>query len=174
MGTTPHVRFSVAGLTTNAMISSLTGGRPGGVGWCHFPATNRRCDRSNVSGDTVRHVPIAVGGQRDNAAGMARSDQNSRGVGFARRNTGTSWRNAKISVSFHADDRDSNTNHDDSRIKIEYSNRTITTSDHGSPQITRSNPIAEFSTRTGNGHQESVERDLPSGDGGAVVGPGDP
>jgi hypothetical protein len=39
-------------------------------------------------------------------------------------------------VSFHADDRDSNTNHDVSRIKIEYSNRTITTSDHGSPQIT--------------------------------------
>jgi hypothetical protein len=80
MGTTPHVRFSVAGLTTNVMIFSFTGGRPGGVGWCHFPATNRRCDRSNVCGDTVRHVRIAVGGQRDNAASMARSDQNSRGV----------------------------------------------------------------------------------------------
>jgi hypothetical protein len=51
-------------------------------------------------------------------------------------------------VSFHADDRDSNTNHDVSLIKIEYGNRTITTSDHGSPQITTSNPIAEFSIRT--------------------------
>jgi hypothetical protein len=71
MCTTPHVRFSVAGLATKVMISSLTGGWPGGVGWCHFPATNRRCDRSNVSGDTVRHVRIAVGRQRDNAASMA-------------------------------------------------------------------------------------------------------
>jgi hypothetical protein len=155
MCTTPRVRFSVAGLTTNVMIFSFTGGRPGCVGWCHFPVTNR-CDRSNVSGDTVRHVRIAVGRQRDNAASMARSDQHSRGVGFARCNTVTSWRNAKISVSFHADDRDSNTNHDVSRIKIECSNRTITTSGHGSPQITRSNPIAEFSTRTGSAGSSSA------------------
>jgi hypothetical protein len=148
MRTTPQVSFSVANRSINAVISSPTGGRPGGLGWRHFAATKRRCHRNNVPGVAIRQTRTGLGSIHDNAASTARSDHTSRGIGFAR-NTATSCRNTKISASFHADDRASNTNHDNTRTEITYTSRTATAADHHVRQTARSNQLTEFSTRTG-------------------------
>jgi hypothetical protein len=88
--TTPQVRFSVARRTISAVISSLTRGRPTDFGWRHFPATSRRCHRSNVAGVTRRRSLRDCGRSRARAASTARSAQPSRGQGFVRRSTATS------------------------------------------------------------------------------------
>lgn len=103
---------------------------------------------------------MALGKIRDNAASTARSDQSNRGLGILRRSTTTSWRNAKISASFHADDRASNTNHDNIRTKIKYSSRTATAVDHHLRQIARSNPLTKFSTRTGTAYARAYTDDV--------------
>jgi hypothetical protein len=78
----------------------------------------------------VRHASLRLEGWRYPAAVQDPADG---GGGDAVAEPSQLALDAKISASFHADDRD-NTNHDDSRIKIKYNSRTITASDQ---QITR-------------------------------------
>ena len=59
--TTPHRVFSRARRRISATSSSGTGGRPGGLGWRHFAATRRRCQRSSVPGVTIRAARSAFG-----------------------------------------------------------------------------------------------------------------
>jgi len=54
---------------------------------------------------TIRQARRPLGSIRDNVASRARSDHASRGLGFALRSTATSCRKARISASFHAEDR---------------------------------------------------------------------
>jgi len=110
--TTPQRRFSRASRTINATRSSGIGGRPGGLGWLHFAAAMRRCQRSNVPGVTIRHVRSAFGKTRASAASTARSVQDKCGLGLARRSTATSCRSTSISASLNADDRASNASQD--------------------------------------------------------------
>ena len=60
--------------------------------------TSRLCQRSNVPGVTIRWARSVWGRIRDTTASTARSCQASRGLGFARRSTATSWR--KTSTSY--------------------------------------------------------------------------
>jgi hypothetical protein len=78
------------------VISSLAGGRPGGLGGHHFAVTKRRRHRNNLAEMTIRQARRGVGSIRDNAASVARSDHANRGVGFAGRNTATPCRNASV------------------------------------------------------------------------------
>ena len=80
--TTAQRRFSRASRTINATRSSGIGGRPGGLGWRHFAAAMRRCQRSNVPGVTIRHVRSAFGKTRASAASTARSVQDKCGLGI--------------------------------------------------------------------------------------------
>ncbi|HLX50094.1 MAG TPA: hypothetical protein VKS82_17340, partial [Streptosporangiaceae bacterium] len=81
MRTTPHHRFSRASRRINATSSSGTGGRPGDLGWRHFAAAIRRCQRSSVPGVTIRHARSAFGRTRASAASTARSLQDRCGFG---------------------------------------------------------------------------------------------
>lgn len=65
------------------------------------------------------------------------------------RNIATSSRMARISASFHAEDRANNANNANNRTKITCTSRTATAVDHHVQQSARSNRLAEFSTRTG-------------------------
>jgi hypothetical protein len=112
MRTTPHRRFSRAIRKINATSSSGTGGRPGALGWRHFAAAIRRCQRSSVPGVTIRHARSAFGRTRASAASTARSLQDKCGSGVARRSTATSCRSASISASSDAEDRVSNASQD--------------------------------------------------------------
>ena len=110
--TTPQRRFSRASRTINATRSSGIGGRPGGLGWLHFAAAMRRCQRSNVPGVTIRRARSAFGRTRASAASTARSLQDRWGLGVARRSTATSCRSASISASLDEEDRASNASQD--------------------------------------------------------------
>jgi hypothetical protein len=112
MRTTPQVRFSPASRRTRVTTSSLIGGRPVVLGWVHFLATSRLCQRSRVPGVTIRRPRSAVGSSLDSAASTARSGQRKHGFRFPRRNTATSWRNASNSASFDADERASSASQD--------------------------------------------------------------
>ena len=59
--TTPHRVFSRARRRISATSSSGIGGRPGGLGWRHFAATRRRCQRSSVPGVTIRRARSPFG-----------------------------------------------------------------------------------------------------------------
>jgi hypothetical protein len=96
----------------NAASSSGTGGRPGGLGWRHFAATSRRCQRSNVRGATIRRARSPVGMILASAASTARSVQDTRGLGLVRRSTATSCRSASISTSLAAEERASSASQD--------------------------------------------------------------
>jgi hypothetical protein len=65
----------------------------------------RRCQRSSVPGVTIRHDRSAFGSTQASAASTARSLQDIRGLGFARRSTATSCRSMSISASLDAEDR---------------------------------------------------------------------
>ena len=65
----------------------------------------RRCQRSSVPGVTIRRARSAFGRTRASAASTARSVQDRRGLGFARRSTATSCRSARISASLDEEDR---------------------------------------------------------------------
>jgi len=110
--TTPQRRFSRASRKINATSSSLTGGRPGGLGWRHLAAAMRRCQRSSVPGVTIRHDRNAFGSTRASAASKALLLQDKCGPGFARRRTATSCRSTSISASLDAEDRASSASHD--------------------------------------------------------------
>ena len=110
--TTPHRVFSRARRTISATSSSGTGGRPGGLGWRHLAATRRRCQRSSVPGVTIRRARSAFGMILVSAASTARSVQDMRGLGFARRSTATSCRSASISTSLCDEDRASSASQD--------------------------------------------------------------
>ena len=110
--TTPHRVFSRARRTISATSSSGTGGRPGGLGWRHFAATRRRCQRSSVPGVTIRRARSPFGMILASAASTARSVQDMRGLGFARRSTATSCRSASISTSLADEDRASSASQD--------------------------------------------------------------
>ena len=88
------------------------GGRPGGLGWRHFAAAMRRCQRSSVPGVTIRRARSAFGRTRASAASTARSVQDRCGLGVARRSTATSCRSASISASLDEEDRARSANHD--------------------------------------------------------------
>jgi len=103
--TTPRRVFSRARRRISATSSSGTGGRPGGLGWHHFAATRRRCQRSSVPGVTIRRVRSPFGMILVSAASTARSVQDMCGLGFARRSTATSCRSASISTSLDDADR---------------------------------------------------------------------
>jgi len=94
------------------MSSSGIGGRPGGLGWRHFAAAMRRCQRSSVPGVTIRHARSAFGRTWVSAASTARSVQDKRGLGFARRSIATSCRSMSISASLDEEDRASSASHD--------------------------------------------------------------
>jgi hypothetical protein len=81
---------------------------PDAVGYVHFWATRRRCQRRIVPGVTKRCPRSIVGSLRTSAANTARSAQSRRGVGLALRKTATSWRNTRSSTSLDADERPSN------------------------------------------------------------------
>lgn len=149
MRTMPQVWFSVARRTISVVISLLIGGRPGGFGWRHFPATSRRCHRSDVAGVTMRQARRDFGRSRDRAASTARSAQSSRGRGLIRCGTAISWRSASISASLEAELRASSVSQDNAWTKIPYDSRTVT--DHRSMNTTnsRSRLATKFSTRTG-------------------------
>jgi len=97
--TTPHRAFSQAKRTISATSSSGTGGRPGALAWRHLAATRRRCQRSSVPGVMIRRARSPLGMILASAARTARSVQDIRGLGFARRSTATSCRSASISTS---------------------------------------------------------------------------
>ena len=103
--TTPHRVFSRARRKISATSSPGRGGRPGGLGWRHFAATRRRCQRSSVPGVTIRRAHSPFGMILVSAASTARSVRDMRGLGFVRRSTATSCRSASISASL-ADDED--------------------------------------------------------------------
>ena len=84
MRTTPQRRFSRASRKISAASSSGIGGRPGGLGWRHFAAAMRRCQRSSVPGVTIRRARSAFGKTPASAASTARSLQDKRGLGVAR------------------------------------------------------------------------------------------
>jgi hypothetical protein len=94
------------------MSSSGTGGRPGALGWRHFAATSRRCQRNSVPGVTIRQSRNPLGLILASAARMARSAQDMRGLGLDRRNTATSRRSASISTSLADEDRASSASQD--------------------------------------------------------------
>jgi hypothetical protein len=48
-------------LVSRLTSSSGTGGRPGGLGWRHFAAARRRCQRSSVPGVTIRQALSVFG-----------------------------------------------------------------------------------------------------------------
>ena len=104
--------FSRASRKISAASSSGIGGRPGGRGWRHFAAAMRRCQSSSVPGVTIRQARSAFGKTRPNAASTARSLQDKRGLGVARRSTVTSCRSTSISASLDAEDRTSSASHD--------------------------------------------------------------
>jgi hypothetical protein len=110
--TTPHRVFSRARRTISATSSSGTGGRPGGRGWRHLAATSRRCQRRSVPGVTICRVRSAFGMILVSAANTARSVQDIRGLGFARRSTATSCRSASIFTSLADEDRASSASQD--------------------------------------------------------------
>jgi hypothetical protein len=110
--TTPHRVFSRARRTISATSSSGTGGRPGALGWRHLAATSRRCQRSSVPGVTIRRARSPLGMILASAARTARSVQDIRGLGFARRSTATSCRSASISTSLCDEDRASSASQD--------------------------------------------------------------
>ena len=112
MRTTPQRRFSRANRKISAARSSGMGGRPGGLGWRHLAAAMPRCQPSSVSGVTIRQVRNAFGKTRASAASIARSLQDKRGLGVARRSTVTSCRSTSISASLDAEDRTSSASHD--------------------------------------------------------------
>jgi hypothetical protein len=56
--TAPQRRFSRASRTINATSSSGIGGRPGGLGWLHFAAAMRRCQRGSVVGADYSSVLV--------------------------------------------------------------------------------------------------------------------
>jgi hypothetical protein len=76
-----------------------------GLGWRHFAATRRRCQRSSVPGVTIRQGRSPLGMILVSAARTARSVQDMRGLGFARRSTVTSCLSASISTSLADEDR---------------------------------------------------------------------
>jgi len=94
------------------MSSSGTGGRPGGLGWRHFAATSRRWQRNSVPGVTIRQARSPFGMILARAASTARSAQDMRGLGLARRSTATSCRSASISASLADEDRASSVSQD--------------------------------------------------------------
>ena len=110
--TTPHRVFSRARRTINAASSSGIGGRPGDLGWRHFAATMRWCQRNNVLGVTIRRVRSPLGMILASAASTARSVQDMRGLGSVRRGTATSCRSASISTSLADEDRANSTSQD--------------------------------------------------------------
>lgn len=99
-----HTPVSVLDGESDDQLGDLVGQRrtPAGLGWAHFRATRRRCQRSSVPGVTIRCARRTLGSSRDNVASTARSLQATRGLGFARRSTDTSWRSASSSASFDA------------------------------------------------------------------------
>lgn len=88
--TTPQLGLSRASSTISSASSPASGGRPGVLGWVHFLATMRRCQRSSVPGVTIRCARSALGRIRANAASSARSVQSILGLGLPRRSTATS------------------------------------------------------------------------------------
>jgi hypothetical protein len=110
--TTPHRVFSRARRRISATSSSGTGGRPGGLGWRHFAATRRRCQRSSAPGVTMRRARSALGMFLVSAARTARPVQDIRGLGVVRRSTATSCRSASISTSLADEDRASSASQD--------------------------------------------------------------
>jgi hypothetical protein len=66
-------RFSRASRRISVVSSSGIGGRPGGLGWRHFAAAMRRCQRSSVPGVAIRRARSAFGRTRASAAsGLSR------------------------------------------------------------------------------------------------------
>jgi hypothetical protein len=104
--------FSRARRRISAMSSSGTGGRPGALGWRHFAATSRRCQRSSVPGVTIRRARSPLGMILASAARTARSVQDIHGLGLDRRSTATSRRSASISTSLADEDRASSASQD--------------------------------------------------------------
>jgi hypothetical protein len=92
--------------------SSGIGGRPGGLGWRHLAAAMRQCQRSSVPGLTIRQARSAFGKTWASAASTARSLQDKRDLGVARRRTVTSCQSTSISASLDAEDRTSSASHD--------------------------------------------------------------
>jgi hypothetical protein len=114
---------------------------PGDRGWVHFLVTMRRCQRSSVPGVTIRCRRKPFGSIRDNAASTARSVHSSRGFGFTRRSTATSWRRTSISAFFDADDRASSASQDSTATANRQIRLTCTM-----PHHRRSEPVTEFRT----------------------------
>ena len=85
--TAPHRVFSRARRRISAARSSGTGGRPAALGWRHFAAASRRCQRSSVPEVTIRRARSPLGMILVSAASTARSVQDIRGLGFARRSS---------------------------------------------------------------------------------------
>jgi len=88
------------------------------LGYVHFLATRRRCQRRTGSGLTSRRFLTAFGRSRINVARIARSAQSSRGVRCARRRTATSWPYTSSSAPLGALARVSNTSQPTIRTKI--------------------------------------------------------
>jgi hypothetical protein len=90
---------------------------------------------------TIRCGRRPFGSTRDNPARRARSVHSSRGLGFARRSTATSWRRTSISAFFDADDRASSASQDSTATPNRWIRRICTREHHR-----RSEPVAVLRT----------------------------
>jgi hypothetical protein len=145
--------FSRARRRISATSSSSTGGRPGGLGWRHFTATRRRCERSSVPGVTIRRARSPFGMVLVSAASTARSVQDMRGLGFARRSTAASCRSASISTSLDDEDRATSASQDSTVTRSRASQRDTRGCRSCRCRSPRSNPAAEYSATTGHPYQ---------------------
>ena len=98
----PHVGFSVASRTISWRSSTGVGGLPFGRtgGWVQCRAMRLRCQRSRVSGVTIRPCRSRRGSAAAIAPSSVRSSSLSTGRLFCRRSTVFSWRSTMISRSF--------------------------------------------------------------------------
>jgi len=109
---TPQARFCVASrrstrrVRRRAVAVPVTGA--GSTSWSPCGGASTATFQGSRPGARASPSPAP----RDNAASMARSVHSSRGLGFTRRSTATSWPRTRISVSFDADDRASSASQD--------------------------------------------------------------
>jgi len=111
-GVPPQAGFSRVIRTTRSTSAGGVGGRPGGRGWRHFAATNRRCQDNSVPGVTIRCARSCFGNNRASAAITALSLHVGFGGPACRRSTVVSCHSTNISTSFDAGDRANSTNQD--------------------------------------------------------------
>jgi hypothetical protein len=106
----PPRRVLLSQRTINSTRSWPIGGRPGALGCRHLRATRRWCQRNTVPGVTSRCARTSLGNSLTSAANTVRAGHSSRGFGFLRRRTPTSWRSTNSSMSLAAPLRASSTN----------------------------------------------------------------